>query len=480
MNSRILAIFAALSICAFAGCSEPVNDIPDWPWVDPVPAGPTDPTDPADPTDPTDPADPVDPDPEGFVGKPRYVWIDASANFRFFANDRDRIASDLALIKSTGFTDVVVDVRPTEGTVLYDSKVAPHASRFAAWVDGYYKFVNRREEFDYLQAFVEEGHKLGLRVNAAINTFVGGYRCPYGLGDEGLVFEEPAKKAWATVYNSLDGQITELDMDTYGTVFLNPCNDDVQDYVLSILAEIAAYDVDGIILDRCRFGDGGLMCDFSEITKSKFEAYYGGAVKNWPSDIFSKGATDLPSRPSDIQKTWLEFRAKTIHDFIVEASDKVHSVNPDVRFGVYVGAWYSSYYTSGVNWASPSYNTSAHYNWASKNYSEYGFADHCDFMLLGCYAGTSSVYGRTEWTMQGFAKLGKQIIGDACEVSGGPDVGNGTGFENGGQSDIIPKTVDACINACDGYFCFDLCHIRMYDYWDAFKKGIDDYLKTVK
>lgn len=52
-------------------------------------------------------------------------------------------------------------------------------------------------------------------------------------------------------------------------------------------------------------------------------------------------------------KQWLEFRAKVIHDFMEKARAAVKSVNPSVKFGVYVGGWYASYYDVGVNWASP-------------------------------------------------------------------------------------------------------------------------------
>lgn len=36
-----------------------------------------------------------------------------------------------------------------------------------------------------------------------------------------------------------------------------------------------------------------------------------------------------------------------------KARAAVKSVNPSVKFGVYVGGWYASYYDVGVNWASP-------------------------------------------------------------------------------------------------------------------------------
>lgn len=459
--------------CAFlisGGCSPDSPDIPQWPWEDPDPG-----TDPG-----TDPGSNPGTDPKpGFEGKPRYLWIDASANFNTYANSKDNIKSELTKVKEMGFTDIIVDVRPTEGTVLFKSGTAPQAKRLAAWVKGQYKYVYRTADFDYLQAFIDYGHELGLRVNAAINTFVCGYGGYYGLESEGPVFDGSVPKNWVSTINSPDGIVSAFYEGVQGTVFMNPANDDVQEYVLDIIGELAAYDLDGIILDRCRFDDNGLQSDFSDITRSKFETYNGSLVKNWPSDIFAPGTSDLPRTLSATQKSWLAFRAKVIHDFVEKASEKVHSVNPEIRFGCYVGAWYSTYYSSGVNWASPQYDTSKKYSWANADYSNYGYADHCDFMMLGCYAATTSVYGNTEWTMQGFCKLGRQLLCGDTEFAGGPDIGNGSGFENGGQQAVIPKTIDACINAADGYFCFDLCHIRMYDYWGAFRNGFDDYLNSL-
>ena len=34
--------------------------------------------------------------------------------------------------------------------------------------------------------------------------------------------------------------------------------------------------------------------------------------------------------------------------------------------------------------------------------------------------------------------------------------------------------------SADGYFVFDMVHVRQYNYWDALKKGMDSYLKTLK
>lgn len=452
-----------LAFC-LAACGDDSKGIPEWDWGE---------------------AEPEQGQTDEAEEKPRYVWIDAAGNFEDYANNQDKIKADLKKIKETGFTDIIVDVRPTTGDVLFKSKTADPLQRIDVWNSLGYVWAERTATWDYLQTFIDEGHRLGLKVNASINTFVGGYLCPYGLGSEGAFFRNDDMKAWASVVNASSGMKNSMDMlddsEDYGAKFFNPANEDAQDYVLDILADLAQYDLDGIILDRCRYDDNGLMSDFSEESRRQFELYIGHSVTAFPDDVFAPGTVDLPATLSNLQKQWLEFRAKVIHDFIVEARETVKKVDSSIRFGAYVGAWYSTYYESGVNWASPDYNTAMDYpRWASATYKNYGYADHTDFLFLGAYAGVGSIYGSGEWTMQGFCVQGRKLIGNATTFVGGPDIGNSTGWEDGGQSAKIPDAIDACISNSDGVFIFDLCHIKMHNYWSSVKRGIDAYLTTLK
>lgn len=467
-------IFLALSLAAFFACEEPEPDYIWNPnWNENTNSGQE------GTEDKEDPENQEQPSPEKKDAKARLVWIDAAANFKDYANSKKNIADDMARLKETGFTGVVVEVRPTTAGVLFNSDVEKPLKQVDAWVTGAYKWLKRTESFDYLQEFINAGKSVGLDVYAAINTMVGGKECPYGLGTSGPLFDGSVDKSWATVINTKDGLVSSMDMGT-GTKFLNPANDDVVEYLLGILEDLAAYDVKGIILDRCRYDDTDLQSDFSEVSRQKFEEYIGKTLKNWPGDVFNPGATKINSPITEMQRDWMEFRAKNIHDFMEKASNRVHSVNPDIRFGAYVGAWYSSYYMSGVNWASPSYNAGNMYNWATAEYNQYGYADHCDIMLIGAYASTQSIYGSSEWTMQGFCQRAQRIFAGDVPFIGGPDIGNSTGFENGGQGKLMPDIVDACINAStEGMFFFDLCHIKMYDYWDDIKKAFDQYLETL-
>lgn len=433
---------------------------------------------PENPEGPDGPDSPDGPETPEIQGKPRYVWVDAAANFQYYANDADYIAEDCRRIADMGFTDLIVDVRSTTGDVLFSSAVAPACTREAAWVNGRYKYVERTAAFDYLETFIQAGHAAGLRVNAAINTMVGGYHS--SIGDDGMLYDHPERKSWCTVDNLSSGLTNAMDDPDTGPRFLDPANPEVQGFLLDLLGELADYEgLDGIVLDRCRYSDNGMDAGYTDAAKEAFTTYLGEAPSKWP--VLPRGRSSF-STPTQLERNWLTFRCKVIRDFIAKAADRVHGVNPEVRFGVYVGAWFSTYYESGVNWSSSRYNLKANestYKWVSDNYQKTGFADLLDFIFLGAYAGTSGVHGSSEWTMEGFAKLGaKRLCGDV-PFAAGPDIGNGSGFENGHQDALIPDIVNTMLSASDGLFIFDLCHIRMYDYWDAFKKGIGQYIETL-
>jgi len=431
---------------ALASCGDNNDNIPEWEW-----GGPTTPAD----------------------NKPRIVWIDAGGNFERFANSQDNIKADLKRIKDAGFTEIVVDVRPTNGDVLFNSAVADPVKRIDVWTSTGYEWIQRTATWDYLQTFIDEGHALGLKVNASVNTFVGGYLCPYGLGPEGMLYRDNSKKSWATVLNTSTGLVNVTDLtgdENFGARFLNPANDDVQLFLLTMLGELAAYNIDGIVLDRCRYDDHDMMSDFSDISRMKFEEFINARVERFPTDILTPGSESVPSTSTPLLRRWISFRAKTIHDFIVAARERVKGINPDIRFGAYVGAWYSTYFNSGVNWASPMFDPTSLISYrglVDNDYHNYGYADHLDMLFVGAYASADNIYGSGEWTMQGFANQAIRLVAGDTQCYCGPDIGNPAGWSDGNQQARIPDAVRACRDNSDGLFIFDLCHIRSFGYWGA-------------
>lgn len=404
------------------------------------------------------------------AGKPRFLWIDAAANFPSYGNDADSIARDCRRIAQMGFSDIVVDVRPTSGDVLFASVVAPALTRMPGWVGGGWGFRERTAEFDYLQAFIDAGHAVGLKVHAGVNMMVGGWKAP-GI-ELGMVYDQPERQAWCSVDYRKDGQLVNhaVDSETVGGRFLDPANPEVQDFLLSMLAELAAYDgLDGIVMDRCRYDDYAMDAGYTEAGRQAFTASLGRDPERWP--VFEEpGHIFLERTPDELENRWLTFRCQVIHDFVAKAADRVRQVNPDVRFGIYVGAWFSEYYRSGVNWTSPSYDLASEeptYAWATPEYRATGLADLVDFMLLGTYCPAAHVHGNEEKTMEGYARLGRKRLCGDVPFYAGPDIGNEKGFEKGGQMALLPEIEATLQREADGFFLFDLCHIRMFDYWDV-------------
>ena len=414
--------------------------------------------------------------------KPRFIWVDAAANFPDFANNKGNILRDLTLAKNAGFTDVIVDVRPNSGDVLFKTNVVDQVKWLGAWLSTGYTKIERTETWDYLQAFIDAGHSLGLKVHAGINTFVGANVT--SLGGAGMLIRDESKRDWATLLLTESGNVNILDATDKSAKFFNPVRDDVQNFLLNLLDDLASYkDLDGIFLDRCRFDE--LQSDFSDYSKQKFEAYLGYLINNFPADVMTPNIKtgSLPQTLPIYFKQWLEFRAKVIHDFMEKARSRVKAKKPNMSFGVYVGGWYGSYYGVGVNWASPKYNTAASYPaWATSKYHDYGYADLMDIILIGAYASPTQIYGSTEWTVQGFCKLAvDKIKGDALVV-GGPDVGNGewATMNINTVNQAITQSVDAAINACDGYFLFDMIHLKNKNQWQYVKEGIDKAITSSK
>ena len=466
----LIASFALLCSCEDGG-KDPLAGfvMPSSPVEKDDPSAPTDTTgtQPGDTTGTQQPANRV----------PCFIWIDAAANSRDFFVDKANIARDLKLAADAGFTHIIVDVRPTSGDLLFKSTHCQEVDFLGAWVTGggYQKFVWNKE-FDYLQEFIDRGHELGLKVYAGFNTMVAGVINGY-FGNMGVCFRDTKLMDAVTWLNTDSGIKPTKDTDVK-EYFFNPGDPVAQEYIISLLKDLAAYGkkgLDGILLDRGRYY--GYMSDFSPKTRTAFEEYVGETI-DWPSDVLPAGHQHyVPSPVPKKYLKWNEYRAKTIHDFMTAAHDAIEAVDPKVGFGVYVGAWYASYYENGVNWASPQYNTKAYYpTWATAEYKNYGFADLCDVLLLGAYAGIGAVNGSAEWTMEGFCKLGKQkTMGDPGILAGGPDVGNWSldGYTEQDELDAVKNSVTACAGACGGYFLFDMIHLKLKPAkWNYVKQGI--------
>ena len=130
----------------------------------------------------------------------RLMWVDGTANLtRTVKRNGQSIVIDytttlegvkdvVAKCKAAHVNTLVVDVKPLSGQVLFKSKVAPILREWKG---------RPLPDFDVLAAFIEEGHKAGLQVDACINILSEGHK----LFKTGPAYDH---LAWQSIVYTLD------------------------------------------------------------------------------------------------------------------------------------------------------------------------------------------------------------------------------------------------------------------------------------
>lgn len=256
--------------------------------------------------------------------------------------------------------------------------------------------------------------------------------------------------------------------------FMNPANPTSREYELRIVDELVSnYDLDGIVFDRMRYAS--LQSDFSELSRQKFEEYLGQKLNRFPGDIYA--FDPAPGRPliwGPYFKQWLEWRARNIRTWLQEATNLIHTKRPKAKVGVYVGSWYNTYYTVGVNWGSEEYTPGL--DWMSQGYNLTGYAGLLDWITTGCYhpiatreqaknAGLDDSF-----TVQAAAELSTRAVGDIAFVYAGLYV-----LDYKGSPEAFREAIAAARGYSHGVMLFDLTHIEEYGWWplleDEFKEA---------
>jgi uncharacterized lipoprotein YddW (UPF0748 family) len=104
-------------------------------------------------------------DSKNAIEKEKMIWLDANGNFQRFGAKAD-IIHYLDKIKETGFNKIVVDVRPVTGYALYKSNILPPLTKVGD--------VTISRDWDYLQFFIDEARKRGMKVAVSVTVFTGG------------------------------------------------------------------------------------------------------------------------------------------------------------------------------------------------------------------------------------------------------------------------------------------------------------------
>ena len=194
--------------------------------------------------------------------------------------------------------------------------------------------------FDVLAAFTEVCHEYGIELHCWMPVF-------YGCNTSGEnYFRSPVAKKpeWRLITNNGSPLYS---YESTGAVFLNPANDEVQDFLAESFTYILeTYDIDGFQLDYIRYRDRYDVDDYGydSITIEKFKKAYPKYANK----------TITFNTKADYWNDWVDFRVSQVTKFVERMRDIVDSVAPDVALtadvGVAIEQSYSTIYQDSITW----------------------------------------------------------------------------------------------------------------------------------
>jgi ribosomal protein S18 acetylase RimI-like enzyme len=256
-------------------------------------------------------------------------------------------------------------------------------------------------------------------------------------------------------------------IDDFNEIFVNPANDEVCEYELSLMNEIMTkYAIDGITLDRVRYV--GLSSDFGPVTKKKWEQHIGRAC-NWPSDIYRINENDgkLEIEYGDCFGEFITFRAGIIRSFIEKIRKLVDAQPRKIEFWDYTGSWYPLYYQVGANWASKNYDA-IEYPWVdTEKYKKTGYAEQLDGLMSGFYYSYVTEQEAKEanqpaywYSVEGSGRLAYHVTQNSI-----PIVGSLFLKQYSENLESMTEAVNMCFHRSSGCMLFDLSYLVENDWW---------------
>lgn len=393
------------------------------------------------------------------------MWVEQFPNAKVLTN-RKAVKALVDNVKRAGFTSIGLDVKGPEGYVSYRKNDLSKTPYFTA-TKNQAKQV-KDDGFDLLEVVLEEAHKVGLKVYTSFNFFTEGnittndYAVLHQHKDWEEVVQRPEDKGRllriSETVRGKDAAAGKL----LALAFVNPSNMDVQNFQLLRVEEVLKnYDVDGIVLDRCRYDN--LYADFSDVSKKAFEQYLkkdGKTLQCFPDDAFKIDEKGTLVK-GKLFKEWICFRSQTIADFTSRIRSLVNKYksekNSNLKMAAYVGSWYEVYYQNGVNWASDKfvYNDRLAFpesNIYGSKYNETSYLKNLDFLMIGTYYKTPKEVNK-------YLTLGNILTCGQVPLIGSMSLPDLSVVDQG-------KVFGASLTNSSGLMIFDYCYVD----WKTFEE----------
>lgn len=395
------------------------------------------------------------------------VWIEITANKETILH-KEKFDEMMEKCKNAGMTGIILSVKDTTGFSIYPSKIVPHYS---------YYDVAFQPNFDYVKQCFDIIRSKGMKCYAAFDVFAGGNRMHTHEKMVGIANPDFACEVYgldengnAVIKKSVDalGLHTVGGIDDFGEIFLNPANEEVRKYTMSLIMEfVEQYRPDGIVLDRVRYV--GLSTDFSQLSRGQWEQYSGITDEKWPEDIYTieKHENSYQEKPGKYFGSFLTYRMQVIHDFIVELQETLKQSYSDVEFCDYTGSWYPLYYQVGANWASKDYQPEE-FPWCDlSKLKESAYAECLDVLLSGCYYEEITVdEARKEkkpadwYSVEGASDLAHKVAGNQMRI-----VDSLFLDQYRRKPEKISQAIETCMRKSEGCMLFDLSYIVNENWW---------------
>lgn len=384
------------------------------------------------------------------------MWVDQYANVKNL-NTVEKIEKMVATAKNAGVTAFAFDVKGPEGFASYKKATLTNVP-YLTETNNPSKAVDM--EIDFLEEMIKASHASGIKLYASFNFFTEGN---LATGDSAINIYENHRD-WAEVFQAPEdkGELKSvLDSGRKGTlIFVNPANEEVRQFQLDRVEEVLQnYDVDGVVMDRCRYDNQ--YADFSDISKTKFEGYLatqGKTLENWPADVYKINA-DGTMTIGSLYNEWLTFRSGIIGDFAADLRSLIDEYEAkkgkEILLSSYVGSWYEVYYQNGVNWADESFIYNERLNFPTPNlytpeYRNTSYVDSIEFLMIGCYYDTEAEIAK-------YTTLGNILTNGKIPLISSIDITSSLK-----TPELLRIGFQAAYDNSDGAMIFDLCNVNWY------------------
>ena len=393
------------------------------------------------------------------------MWVEIQAN-KEIITDQERFDTAMKQCSEEGITGIILSVKDTSGFVLWKGAPAPYYSGYDSCF---------REEIDYVSQCFSAIRKYGMKCYGAFDVFAEGNKktpCPgmKGIENPGWdceVYGIDREGKWRIQKSVEASELSTVgSIDDFGEVFVNPANEEVCRYELSLIKDfLTRYHPDGIVLDRVRYI--GLCTDFSEDTREKWEAFAKIHDERWPEDIYTIQNTEngLQAVPGKYYGSFFEFLAGVIKGFLEKVKKLIREYGRGAEFCDYTGSWYPLYDLVGANWASKEYEPSEFPLCDRERLPKTAYAELLDRLLSGFYYEDVRIEDIKDKPAYWYSVEGAGILARKVTMGKVKLTGSLFAAQYGDCPAKLSEAVAVCMEQTGGCMLFDLSYFRQNDWW---------------